>query len=254
MRRFGWGVAALALAMSWSGAADAYDKELVAPVGWRYEVQPYGFLPINITGDATVGDRSVPVDVSIGDVVDKLKFAAELRFEAWNGPWGLIFDGIYVSLGDSKSRADLTFDLSAKMWLGAAMGAYRIELVRPAPGKPSLVLDVMVGGQVTRLSQSLDIEMRSLSESRDAAKALGEVRAVYRLNPSWAFIARATVAGPDFMFTAGGAAEWDVSRLALRLGYGYMMLDESSARLKLDVSTHGPFVAMGIRFGTGPTF
>ena len=47
-----------------------------------------------------------------------------------------------------------------------------------------------------------------------------------------------------------------MSRFAIRLGYGYEKIkySSSSGPLTRDVSTHGPFLALGIRFGAGPTF
>jgi hypothetical protein len=49
-----------------SGLARAYDKADADAAGWRYEIQPYASILVAITGDATVLDQSVPVDVTAG--------------------------------------------------------------------------------------------------------------------------------------------------------------------------------------------
>ncbi len=54
-------------------AALAYDKGALTAPGWRFEIQPYGFVPVVISGDATVGDREVPIDVTASDLLKKLR-------------------------------------------------------------------------------------------------------------------------------------------------------------------------------------
>jgi hypothetical protein len=182
--------------------------------------------------------------------------AAELRFEAWNGPWGIVADGAVTRLADSKSRPALTFDLTSTTWIGQAMGAYRAGWWHGGAHQPSFAVDVMVGGQVAHLSETLDIDALSRSTGATFWKVLGEARPIFRISPDWAIVGRVLVGGPDLLLSTGGAVEFDVARLAIRLGYGYDKLKYSSSsdRLTLDVSMHGPFIALGIRFGAGPTF
>lgn len=238
------------------GIARAYDKDAVDALGWRYELQPYATIPLAVTGNATVVDRSVPVDVTAGDIFKKLRLAGDLRFEAWNGPWGVVLDGAFVRLADSKSRPDLTFDLTTRAWVGEALGAYRFGWWHGAERQPSFSTDVMLGAHLAHLSETLDIDALSRTASATFWKGLAEVRPILRISPSWAVIGRFLVGAPDFSLSTGGAVEYDVSRVAIRLGWGYDKLKYSSStrRLDLDVSMNGPFVALGIRFGAGPIF
>jgi hypothetical protein len=211
---------------------------------------------VAITGTATVVDREVPVDVTLGDILSMLKLAGELRFEAWNGPLGIVLQGAFANLDDSKSRADLTFDLKSRTYVGQAAGAVRLGRLHPGQGQPSLAFDLIGGVQVTRVSETLDLDMRSRTTSATVAKAISEARAILRLSPEWAIVARGLMSVPDLSYGGGGAVEYDFSRYAIRLGYSYTKLNYSSTahRLKLDLSMHGPYVGFGIRFGTGPIF
>ena len=48
----------------------------------------------------TVGPLQVPLDVTFGDLWDKMKFAASGHYEGSNGTWGFLLDAMYVNLGE----------------------------------------------------------------------------------------------------------------------------------------------------------
>ena len=87
------------------------DTEQLPPPseGWRYEIDPYAWLPVNVSGDATVRNRDIPVDAGLGDLTENLELGAAARFEAWNGRFGLIADGTFLKVGQSGQlgRGDL---------------------------------------------------------------------------------------------------------------------------------------------------
>ncbi len=45
-----------------------------------------------------------------------------------------------------------------------------------------------------------------------------------------------------------------MSRFAFRLGYAYDQYRYTGDLAKRDVSAHGPYLGIGIRFGAGPIF
>src|ERR1700741_3405437 len=53
---------------------------------WRFVVAPYVWMS-GINGELGVRDLSADVDISFGDVLSKLRFAAMGTLEAGYGPW-----------------------------------------------------------------------------------------------------------------------------------------------------------------------
>jgi len=110
--------------------------------GWQYEAALYGWFP------AVSGTTSFPpngggpsLDVSMGDVIDALKFAFMGNFGMRRGQWGLWTDLVYADFGVSRSgsrdfsiggqplpvgvSADLDLDL--KTWIWTLAGTYQLK-------------------------------------------------------------------------------------------------------------------------------
>jgi hypothetical protein len=66
--------------------------------GWQIKFQPYATIPISTYGTATARGRTVNYSLDLGEVLQSLRVTGSARIEAWNGRFGLIFDGYYVSL------------------------------------------------------------------------------------------------------------------------------------------------------------
>ncbi len=66
--------------------------------GWQIKFQPYATIPINTYGTATARGRTVNYHLDLGEVLQSLRVTGSARVEAWNGRFGLIFDGYYASL------------------------------------------------------------------------------------------------------------------------------------------------------------
>jgi hypothetical protein len=139
---------AIALSM-WSGAANAQSNE-----PWRFQVTPYGWLA-GLTGRVGVRRLTTDVDLSVGDVLDALQFAAMLNGEARKGHWVVGFDAIYVSLGDAKSfliRGDTgSIGLTLRETIIQPVGGYQF-------GDPNWGVDVLVGFRYWNLRADLDVD------------------------------------------------------------------------------------------------
>jgi opacity protein-like surface antigen len=71
---------------------------------WQQTVFIYG-MGAAIDGDAQIGDLKVPVDVSISELFDHLKFGAMGAYRAENGTWSFTVDATFMNLGGtSKSE------------------------------------------------------------------------------------------------------------------------------------------------------
>ena len=155
-----YGVAA-ALAIA-AGAPVAAQAQ-AADDGWRFQADIYGWFP------AIGGNTAVPVqtgganiDVSMGDVIDALKFAFMGSFEARKGTWGLWTDLVYADFGASKSgsrdftlgggrpvnvSADLQLDV--KSWIWSFGGLYSLAET------PQYKADLLFGARYIDISNQL---------------------------------------------------------------------------------------------------
>lgn len=66
--------------------------------GWKIKFQPYVTVPISTYGTATARGRTANYSLDLGELLESLRVTGSARIEAWNGRFGLIFDGYYASL------------------------------------------------------------------------------------------------------------------------------------------------------------
>lgn len=98
---------------------------------WQNDVFVYG-LAASLTGDARLGLIGQPVDVSFGDVLDKLQMAFMGAYRGSNDRVSVVADFVYLALGSSKDsglvrRADLDqviFDVTAGYRFSPIFEAY----------------------------------------------------------------------------------------------------------------------------------
>lgn len=87
-----WSAIAASLLGSCSAAAAAAEE------AWQQTVFVYG-MGAAIDGDVTIGDITVPVDVSISELFDALEMGAMLAYRADNGTWSVTVDTTFMALG-----------------------------------------------------------------------------------------------------------------------------------------------------------
>jgi hypothetical protein len=138
-QRSSW-LAAPLLAAALAGAPAAHAQGMAD--AWQFELSIYGWFPgISGTTSFPPNGNGPSVDVSMGDVIDALKFAFMGSFEARRGQWGLWTDLVYADFGASKSRTrDITIggeqlpvgvsanaSLDIKSWIWTLAGLYNLK-------------------------------------------------------------------------------------------------------------------------------
>jgi opacity protein-like surface antigen len=222
--------------------------------GWRFELQPYAYVPVEVKGSATIGAHEVPIDLGLGNLADVLRFAAATRFEGWKDQWGFAADMTYLNVGEEGTLAGVPFDLTSQLFVGDLLGQYRLNPWQLADAKrKSWAIDLGLGGRVNHLEHALDLAGRSLEAGETRLQALGSVGLALRLSPHWALAARSVLALPDTSFNVGGGVEWSAGVIALKLGYRYDQLSRQDAPT-LNVHEHGPYLGVGLRFGEGSIY
>lgn len=123
----------------------------------------YSFLPAQTTGTSTVDGQSVDLDLDFSEAAELLDGAVSGRIEAWNGDWGLVFDGNYVSLGIEGSLSfrgpagqsdDVDVDIE-QYWL-SFLAAYKVVDNAYGSGQ-RFALDLQGGARYNSLRQKVDI-------------------------------------------------------------------------------------------------
>lgn len=118
-----------------SSEAKPVNNPLIPPPGWRFDFEPFLFLPLDVKGDiffgkgrnllfpdrpgagsgGILGDRGINLNVNarLSDLRTSVTslFGISGRFQAWNGNFGIVSEGLYVNseLRGSSDRGVFTF-------------------------------------------------------------------------------------------------------------------------------------------------
>ena len=129
----------------------------------RFIVAPYGWMS-GISGETGVRDLSADVDVSFGNLLDHLRFAAMGTFEVGYDRWLGVVDGMYISVQVDRTASlgpgqqDLT--AKSKTFIGEAFGGYSIV---PAS---DLIVDILAGARFWSVEASLNVVGSNASAER----------------------------------------------------------------------------------------
>ncbi len=230
---------------------------------WRHSITPYLFLPLSTTGTSTVGGTSVDLDLNLSEVLDLLQGAASVRYEGWNGDFGIISEVYYVKLGEDATLpvGGATVDVDIRQTFANVQGAYRFANGVNASGK-RYAADVALGVQWNRLKQELDIAGpgpgTTLGGTEEWFEPMVAIRYATEINEKWGFASRAELSGfgvngdnLQYLILAGfGWKGWE--KTSLRFGYQFYGIDFSTDRsdgeFAYDVDQNGLYAAVAFHF------
>ncbi|MEG3438314.1 hypothetical protein V0288_14385 [Pannus brasiliensis CCIBt3594] len=136
--------------------------------GWRINFQPYVTVPINTYGSATARGRTVNYHLDLGELLDSLRVTGSARVEAWNGRFGLIFDGYYASLKNvidlQRTRVREPNFIDALNWLLSRDANGRIQKAIDGLEGISRATDTIQGLQEGAAFQEAENKVRELRE------------------------------------------------------------------------------------------
>ncbi len=247
---------------------------------WRFSFAPYGFVPLNTSGDVTVRDFTVDLDLSLSDILEQLDFALAGRAEAWRGNLGIIFDGAYFKFGDDISTSlsipnclcnifpseidtevDVQygqFDLGVGYRHGTNLSSAATEF-----DMGPMVFDAIIGMRIYTFRQEIHISTnvgteRNLEGSTTLITPLASGRIRWNLSPTVAGWVRGDMAGFGIGGTllaasVTGGMDWIFSgNTSLQLAYRLASLgyntEVEGQELGLNLLSHGPYVGVVFRF------
>jgi len=220
--------------------------------GWRFAVTPYLWFA-GIEGDVGVGPLVSHVDLSPGDILDHLQFAAALYGEVRRQWFVGGMDAFYASVGDAKAvvfRGDTgSFNISLRQTILNPFVGYSV-------GNATWTLDVLAGARYWRSRGELRVD-RPNGQSRDFTTTVDWWDAIGGLRLTGSIV-------PRLRFTAGGDAggggansDWqlhgdvgyDVSSIwTVGVLYRYLSVDYSKSNFTQDVAFKGFAIAGTYRF------
>ena len=249
VRRFARPLIALCLITLPAARAAAQWTTRGAPAdkGWRFAVTPYLWLA-GLKGEVGVGPLTSNVDLSPGDILDHLQFAASAYGEVRRQWFVGGIDALYVSVGGAKAivfRGDTgSFNLTNRLTILQPFVGYSV-------GNATWTLDMLAGARYWRTKDKLSVD-RANGQSREFTNTIDWWDALGGLRLTGIII-------PHLRFTAGGDAggggaksDWQLhgdvgydvsSRWTVGVSYRFLSVDYSKTNFVQDVDMKGFLLA-----------
>jgi len=243
--------------------AQALSRDQAEDGTWRHSITPYLFLPLSTTGTSTVDGTSVDLDLNLSEVLDLLQGAASVRYEGWNGDFGIISEVYYVRLGEDGTLpvGGVTVDVDVRQTFVNLQGAYRFAEGVNASGR-RYAADAAVGVQWNRLKQEIDVAGPgpglNLGGTEEWFEPMIALRYAVEINEKWTFASRAELSGfgvngDDLQYLVLAGFDWKGwENTSLRFGYQFYGIDYSNDRsggeFAYDVDQNGIYAAVAFHF------
>jgi opacity protein-like surface antigen len=254
----------LVLSCILSGNIAAAETQKANDKNWQFEFTPYLFAA---SMDGTTGMRGVTTDVnmSFGDIWDRLDKAFMVFFTAQNGDWIYAFDGIYFKLNDEKAaswQGPLGNTSTAQLNVDATQQAYAGYIGRRVYNQNFVTVDVSGLVRYTSLDTNLKLALATGPNLLpDGSRAVGRKESWWDLAiaaqvktpiaDKWDFVGYADIGagGSDLTYQLMAGVNWQFSdTLSAKLGYRHFYQDYEKDDFKWDMTTSGVFAGLGIIF------
>ena len=287
-------LASLGVMLGTAGTAWAADpgsarapvvEVLPVPPSWSFRFTPYGWLTA-LNGTQTVRGRSVKIDASFIDIVEKSDTLVGLMgdFEARNGRFALYGDLVWSSIGfersDVRTRTPApgtTTSVGRAVGLDIQMAIVEVGAAYEVARSGPLAFDVLGGARYwyqeadlsLEVTRTLDIGDLELAGTRALARS-GSVdwldpvigaRVRYAVAPGHELFLRGDiggfVVGSDFSWQAIGGYGFDFGvyngiTFSGVIGYRALSVDyaqgEGRRRYEFDMLQHGPILGVSMRW------
>ncbi len=222
-----------------------------ASTGWKFEVVPL-FWASGLKADITSAAGEQNIDVSFSDIMKDVHFGALGTFEGRKGPWGFLFDGMYVDIRKSIPQAGTMpgdVDLKANQSNFSLSGTVRL-----ADGR--VAFDLLVGARYSYMKNVLTVTSGPYAGFQSTVKdewwdAIAGARLIYSLAKAWRLIGYFDIGagGSQATWQAKGAVEWRLSRvLSLEAGYRHFYFDRFANDTSTKMAKSGFYMGLGIWF------
>lgn len=231
---------------------------------WQFEITPYLFAS-GLNGTLGLKGIEADVDMSFGDLWDRLDKAFMLMGTAQKGDWIYGFDGMYVELGGEQAsswQGPLGNSSSAQLNVEMTQEIYSLSAGRKVWGGNDRRLDLVGVARYTMLETNMNLALttgpsllpdgsRTVSGGFDWWDAAIGVRYLAPLSEKWDLVGYADVGagGSDLTYQLLAGVNWQFSKtFSGKFGYRYFYQDYSKDDFKWDMAMSGLFAGLGIRW------
>lgn len=213
---------------------------------WHYKLTPY-LWNVSFDGNTSSGGNDVPVDTDYSFfTLDNLDSVFSLAFEANNGRYGILLDGLRARYGDTASNSIFDTQLAVELGFVEATFSYM----------PSNFdqLDFIGGVRYIFLDTQLVLTPGPTVESdHNWVDPLIGARYQNSLAENWYYQLRGDVGGfgvsSDLVLNLLATIGYKFNNtFGLDLGYRYVSIDFKEDDFLYDVSMYGIVLGLGISF------
>lgn len=216
------------------------------PGPWQYKLTPY-LWNVSFDGSTASGGNDVPVDIDYSFfTLDNLDNVLSGSFEASNGQYGFLVDGLRARYSDEASN--ILFDTRLQTSIGYVEGTF---LYTPAAYSK---LDLLIGARYVFLDVGLAFTPGpTVDENHRWVDPLLGLQYSDDLGKSWYYQFRGDIGGfgvaSDLVVNLVGTIGYSINHtFGLEAGYRYLNIDFKEDDFLYDVSMQGLVVGLSIRF------
>ena len=256
--------AVIALLTTSSGIALAQDQDGSNDSEWEFALSPLFLWGMGISGDATIGDATAPLDLGFSDIWDNLDAVFTLHFEARKDKWGIFAEYQYSSLKPEGEVSIGPVSVLAKIGFKNTMvelgGTYAFRETRNTRwellgGLRYTDQDVDVEGTLT-FPPPVDERTLDVKGGDNWTHAIVGTRFFGTMSDNWTFIARTDVGygGSDNKaFNATALFDYRFRNWgSVFFGYRYLKYDYSNDKVDdayaFDAYQSGPAAGLTIHW------
>ena len=237
--------------------------------GWDLQFTPYFWLA-DLSGDSTLSGITGSAEVDFSELWDFIDFGVSGRLEAWNGKWGLFFDGSYLDLGaeyaESVGPAAIDTEVDLRQTILDFGLAYRlVQTPVGRDGTQSLTLDSLGGLRYAYLRQEAELNVAigpfapgtTLGGDEEWVEPFVGARLTWDVGETVAVVIRGDIGGfgigsaSDLTWNLLAGVDWQFGKnMALKAGYRILDIDyergSGPSAFGLDAQMKGPILGLSI--------
>jgi hypothetical protein len=225
------------------------------PGDWHFRTA-FNLWGAAISGTVGRDKTESDVDAGLGEIFENGTIGLEFQFEAGTGKWSILFDGMWMHMGDDAEASggrDADFDGD----FGFIDMAAGYEFKRFSVRGKTVALDALLGFRWTSVDTSIQVKEGDLprpkrDDNRDFIDPYLGIRARSSLSEQFLLTGTATIGGvgigSDLFATGELMLEYRLNDTWWLAGGYRVYYYDYDDNFQWNVTMHGPFIGIAARF------